>query len=146
MTKTSLRLLAEENGLDGEEMLLGPESFGAMLDSYGVGSVPAPSNPTPGDEGYFSGGYITQRHGSRPPNPGVTDAIQLETPVTEDLPPVEMAQNMARAIVDFYRLYYEVGHRESASSSVNVVSSSVSLLSFALVVVTSYVCDFGVQI
>jgi hypothetical protein len=57
-----------------------------------------------GDGGYYTGGYITQTHGSR--SGGITDAIQLETPATEVVPPVEMAKGFGRAIVEFYMFYY----------------------------------------
>jgi hypothetical protein len=44
----SIRLLAEEMGMNGEEIIIGPESFGAFLDKHEVGSVPSPSQVTPG--------------------------------------------------------------------------------------------------
>ena len=32
----------------GEELIVGPESFGALLSDYNVCSVPSPDNPHPG--------------------------------------------------------------------------------------------------
>jgi hypothetical protein len=56
-------------------LLRGPESLGASLEARGYSSLPGPQRPRPGQEAYFRGGYVTQRHGK-----GGLDAIQIETP------------------------------------------------------------------
>ncbi len=122
VTKTGVRLMAEENSIDGERLILGDDSFGALLAKYGVPSVPSPDEPTPGNPfwvpgpfrtlfsmligevNYFRGGYITQTYGSRDGD-SLTDALQLETPATE-VPDVEMAEGIGRAIVDYHNLFY----------------------------------------
>lgn len=59
------------------ELLRGPSSLGGLLAARGVPAVPAPSAPAPlVGEDYFSGGYNTDRHGSR--LGGFVDAIQIE--------------------------------------------------------------------
>jgi len=59
------------------DLLRGPNSLGGYLAEQGYRSVPGFDEPFPNEgEPYFSGGYITQRHGSR--ESGVIDAIQIE--------------------------------------------------------------------
>ena len=58
-------------------VLRGASSLGALLARNGFPSVPSPVDPAPAaaDE-YFTGGYITERHGSS--TGGSVDAIQVE--------------------------------------------------------------------
>lgn len=58
-------------------LVRGTTSLGAMFVKNGFPAVPSPSDPAPaaGDE-YFTGGYITERHGSS--TGGTVDAIQIE--------------------------------------------------------------------
>ena len=64
-------------GDSGTVLLRGPRSLGARLAAQGYASVPSPDAPAPlvGEE-YFSGGFNTERHGSR--TGGAVDAIQIE--------------------------------------------------------------------
>ena len=48
VNRTSVRLLAEEKNMEGEELLIGPESFGAMIESEGYKALPSPRQPSPG--------------------------------------------------------------------------------------------------
>jgi hypothetical protein len=64
-------------GVSAASLLRGPVSFGAQLATRGVPAVPSPSAPAPQPgEDYFTGGYNTQRHGSR--TGGLLDAVQVE--------------------------------------------------------------------
>jgi len=74
--RSSIRAVAgrSSSGLVG--LLRGPSSLGALLESRGFPAVPSPSQPAPGNDPYFTGGYDTDRHGSR--HGGQVDAIQLE--------------------------------------------------------------------
>jgi N-formylglutamate amidohydrolase len=77
--KSSIRNLASSSlvNLTFSELLRGPTSLGGYLAEEGYRSVPGFDEPFPVEgEPYFSGGYITQRHGSR--DSGVIDAIQIE--------------------------------------------------------------------
>lgn len=59
------------------EVLRGASSLGGMLARNGFPSVPSPSDPAPAvADAYFTGGYITGRHGSS--GGGSVDAIQIE--------------------------------------------------------------------
>jgi N-formylglutamate amidohydrolase len=73
---SSIRALAETSPLPFSRLLRGPESFGAFLGAVGVPSVPSPTEPTPGAAEYFTGGYDTDRHGSR--WGGTISAVQME--------------------------------------------------------------------
>ena len=51
------RLLGEETPLSGDDLIMGPESFGALLTKHRACSVPSPNNPWPsnGNECYVGG-------------------------------------------------------------------------------------------
>lgn len=62
----------------GAALIRGPRSLGSRLAALGVPAVPSDATPAPlVGEDYFTGGYNTERHGSR--IGGVTDAIQIES-------------------------------------------------------------------
>lgn len=57
-----------------------------------------------GEVKYFRGGFIThQEYGSRDDG-GLTDALQLETPVREE-PDSDLAIGIGKAIVDYHNLF-----------------------------------------
>jgi hypothetical protein len=76
--RSSIRALAAESGLRFSALLRGPASLGGLLQSAGYASVPGPVTPSPGEDPYFEGGYITRRYGSA--DGGRTGAVQIETP------------------------------------------------------------------
>ena len=73
---SSIRAVAETSALPFSQLLRGGQSFGACLGAGGIASVPSPAAPTPGAAEYFSGGYNTDRHGSR--HGGTVSGIQME--------------------------------------------------------------------
>ncbi|MGB1041305.1 MAG: T9SS type A sorting domain-containing protein, partial [Flavobacteriales bacterium] len=80
INKSSIRKLIGSNilNLSHADLLRGQYSFGTLLEKKGFPSIPSSSNPfTLIGEPYFTGGYITRRHGSRDNNGGL-DAIQIE--------------------------------------------------------------------
>lgn len=58
---SSLRLIAQTSSLSSSALLRGPTSLGGLLESR-VRAVPSPSDPSPGADDYFNGGYSTDRH------------------------------------------------------------------------------------
>jgi hypothetical protein len=59
------------------ELLRGTSSLGGLLEARGIPVVPGPTAAAPlVGEDYFSGGYNTDRHGSR--RGGLVDAVQIE--------------------------------------------------------------------
>ena len=75
-TQSSIRTLAVEADVPFSELLRGPTSLGGLLEGRGVPSVPSPSNPGPGADPYFNGGYSTARHGSQ--SGGPISGVQIE--------------------------------------------------------------------
>ncbi len=63
--KSSVRQLAADVNVSFAELIRGPSSLGGLLEARGYRSVPSPSDPDPGGNPYFTGGYNTERHGSR---------------------------------------------------------------------------------
>jgi len=74
--KSSIAALAQASPLSFSALLRGQTSFGAYLAGQAIRSVPSNTDPSPGSDSYFSGGYNTVRHGSR--NGGGVSGIQLE--------------------------------------------------------------------
>lgn len=83
----------------GVALLRGPNSLGALLAARGVPAVPSPADPAPrvGEE-YFTGGYNTERHGSR--DGAALDAIQIESHFTGIRDSAQSRGAFARALVD----------------------------------------------
>ena len=65
------------NTLNLSELLRGADSFGELYEMENYPAVPSQADPFPlDDESYFSGGYNTERHGSK--LDGNIDGIQIE--------------------------------------------------------------------
>jgi hypothetical protein len=76
VTLSSIRAVAASSPLPFSRILRGDRSFGALLAAQGIPSVPSPETFSPGTAAYFSGGYNTDRHGSR--HGGTVSGIQME--------------------------------------------------------------------
>ncbi|MEO0556980.1 MAG: hypothetical protein AAF170_02225 [Bacteroidota bacterium] len=74
--ESSLRALASAADLPFSALVRGQTSLGSLLEGQGVRAVPSGADPRPDDDPYFTGGYNTNRHGSR--QTGTIDAIQIE--------------------------------------------------------------------
>lgn len=61
VNSSSLRWIVERSGLPHTELLRGPLSFGAMLETNGFRATPSPRMPVP-TEPFFRGGYTIERH------------------------------------------------------------------------------------
>lgn len=75
-SRSSVRALVQSTGLNFSELLRGPTSFGALLATEEVASVPSPAAPSPGGAPYFAGGFNTRRYGSR--DRGTVSGVQFE--------------------------------------------------------------------
>jgi len=104
---TSLRAMGERNGLSVDDLMTGPNSFGALMQESGFAAVPSPDIPYPGNDLYFTGGYTTYTYGSK--YGGQVDAIQAETPwgvrCCDDMR-MAFAHAVAQDIVTFMEKYY----------------------------------------
>jgi hypothetical protein len=72
---SSIRVLAVD-AADFLELVRGPTSLGSRFEALGMPAVPSQSQPGPGDDPYFQGGYNTARHGSR--DGGLISGFQIE--------------------------------------------------------------------
>ena len=61
VTRSSLRLIAENGRLSYAQLLHGTESLGALLEAQGFPATPSPRMPVP-TEPFFRGGYTIARH------------------------------------------------------------------------------------
>lgn len=102
---------------DFARVLRGDLSLGALLgsrtdyDGGAYSATPSPLNPGPGSGQYFSGGYLTQRHGSGSTNGGPTlDAVQVEVTShyrqDSDAARSKLAADIAASLQNFLRLHY----------------------------------------
>lgn len=62
--RSSIREIGRDSPLPFAEVVRGAASFGGLMESEGIPAIPSPSNPMPGDDPYFTGGYSTREHGS----------------------------------------------------------------------------------
>lgn len=102
--QSSLRLLALSSPLTSAALLRGPTSLGGLLEPH-VPAVPSPSDPSPGADPYFDGGYSTSRHTAALPG------LQIESHFAgvRDTATSRAAfgDRLAAALVEFLRLHVE---------------------------------------
>jgi len=106
---SSIRSLAgmNVNNLTHSDLLHGLYSLGTMFAARGYAAVPGIDEPYPfSGEPYFSGGYITGRHGSS--DKGSVDAIQIEC--NQDVRFEETARNSFAAAAAAIFLNYLIKH------------------------------------
>ena len=103
---TSLRNLGHHTaGIhDFDDVLRGDVSYGHYLETEGFESVPSPTHPGPDGESYFSGGYNTQRHGSR--DGGVIDGIHIESSIPDLLDYMVYGYHLAKTTAHFIDQHY----------------------------------------
>jgi len=90
------------------ELVRGPTSIGGLLEAEGIRVVPSPKHPSPGDGGYFSGGFNSKQHGSR--YGGVIDSTQLEIHFSyiraRGMARARFSETLAYVIARFMELHY----------------------------------------
>lgn len=105
---SSVRSLIENSGVSLEEILCGEMSLGSLIEQAGYWAVPSPRQNTPGEQKYYSGGYISQSHGSK--HSGEIDSIQVEVPgeirVGNDELRNNFARDLARVVEQFHTHFY----------------------------------------
>jgi len=111
INESSIKALTNDNlqKLSHAELLRGEFAFGTLMDNSGFPSVPSQSDPFPEmDEPYFSGGYNTEKHGSR--GSGTIDAIQLEFNQSirfdEGVRDI-LTDSLVSVVIDFIDLHYQ---------------------------------------
>lgn len=99
----------------GVRLLRGPASLGDLLAARGFRAVPSSAEPAPlSGEEYFTGGYITERHGSL--DGGVIDAIQIECHFNGVRDSAGSRARFAGALTDGLRVFFERHYGWSGSS------------------------------
>ena len=89
--------------LDGSEWISGKTSVGAYLTSQGFKAVPSPEIPTPGDEKYFNGGYITRHYRSDAVR---TIQFELSGPMRKKDKRHDTARRLAAALSEFVPAHF----------------------------------------
>ncbi len=109
INSSSVRALATNSPLQFSDLIRGDKSLGALFEEAEIQAVPSLNQQNPGDGNkYFSGGYSTQRHGSR--DGGTIDGVQIEAYYAGLRDTKENRAKYARAITtvfnQFFRLHY----------------------------------------
>jgi N-formylglutamate amidohydrolase len=106
---STVRDLHAKRGGSAATLLRGPQSLGARLVEAGLRAVPSPAEPQPGDNPFFSGGYIVRVHAGAPETTKV-DGVQIECPRSgvRDTPEnrTRFARAAAGALLVFLRDHY----------------------------------------
>ncbi|XP_019405343.1 PREDICTED: uncharacterized protein LOC109319943 [Crocodylus porosus] len=113
---SSIQYLANQLGnVTFESLLRGHRSLGKFIEDQNkmYVCVPSPTNPSPKNGNYYSGGYITKTFGSR--YSGTVDAIQIELPqwVRDIKESPKFSKALAKAIMNFWQTNYCIhsGHQ-----------------------------------
>ncbi|MEL6698068.1 MAG: T9SS type A sorting domain-containing protein [Bacteroidota bacterium] len=120
--ESSIKHLVSHNlrRLTHAELLRGPQSLGSMLTQQGIPTVPSEDDPFPlTGEPYFSGGYNTQRHGSR--GGGQIDGIQIECHQSIRFDSVArgvFADSLSMSLIRYIQWHYESGFPQNACRAV----------------------------
>lgn len=98
------------NAYSKAALIRGPKSFGTLCEDKGYPAIPSSNQPFPvASEPYFSGGYNTDRHGSK--SGGTIDGIQIECHSTlrfNTSDRQDFADSLAGVILDYLMQHYFV--------------------------------------
>lgn len=108
--KSSFRALGTKPGIDFADLIRGPNSLGSLFEAVGFPAVPSQSQPDPGGNPFFSGGYNTARHGSR--DGGSMSGVQIECNYPGVRDNAQNRQAFADALADvlstFFPIFFEM--------------------------------------
>lgn len=104
VNKSSFKVLGSKPGMNFADLIRGPMSLGTLMELEGIPAVPSQSQPNPGGNPYFNGGYNTARHGSR--TSGAISGVQIECYYTgvrdTEVNRQAMAEALGRALGAFF--------------------------------------------
>jgi hypothetical protein len=106
--KTSINCLISKSIFGIDELLRGNRSLGGLLaNKFNLKVVPSPQYLHPLNNNYFSGGYITEVHGSFENSHHPFNSIQIEVPFSlRSEESVDLfAKKLADAIYEFYFIH-----------------------------------------
>ena len=101
-----MRSLSKKYSL--EEIIRGDVSLGGIMQNkFNLKTVPSPSYPSPQNNSYYNGGYITSIHGSYYPSPYSVNALQIEIPKIMRVDGVfeTYAKTIASSLYDYYFIH-----------------------------------------
>jgi hypothetical protein len=108
INKSSFKYLASIVPLTFSQLIRGSKSLGQFYDEGGYPAVPSPSQPNPGTDPYYDGGYTVATHGSK--NGGTIDAVLKElnySGIRDNDPNRKVfAKTFSRVIDRFIQLHY----------------------------------------
>lgn len=114
--QSSIRTLSQLSPLPFATVLRGSNSFGAMIVAEGYPAVPSPTDPNPGTNAYFNGGYNTDRYTSV--NGGTMDGLQIESNFDgvrdSAANRTAYAKALARVLEQTFAVHYGINLRETA--------------------------------
>ena len=122
---TSIKKLIQSNvlNLTNSDLLRGNSSLGTMFTAKGFPAVPSTDDRYPlSGQSYFSGGYNTERHGSK--TSGTIDGIQIECNQDvrfTDLARKDFASKTAAVFLDYLTKHYFPKLPETYCKTVGVV-------------------------
>lgn len=102
--QSSVRSLVQRSGHSFSTLLRGDDALGTLFENAGYPAVPSRQQPNPGTAPYFSGGYNTDRFGSR--SRGTVDAVQIEAHYTGVRDTPQSRSDFASALVDILEAYF----------------------------------------
>ena len=103
---STLRDLAVRIGGSPAALLRGPRSLGDLFTQGGIRAVPGPQEPQPGNNPFFSGGYIVRQHAAAPATTKV-DGLQIETYKTGLRDTAENRARFAKVAVDALTVFLQ---------------------------------------
>lgn len=113
--QSSIRALSQHSPLPFATVLRGSNSFGALIAAEGYAAVPSPTDPDPGGDPYFNGGYNTDRYSSV--NGGTIDGLQIESNMdgVRDTAAnrTAYAKALARVLEQIFAIHYGINLRET---------------------------------
>jgi hypothetical protein len=106
---STLADLHARRGGSAADLIRGPRSLGTLLAAGGLPATPSGPDPQPGNQPFFAGGYIVQRHAAAAGTSKV-DGLQIECPRpgVRDTPEnrARFGRITAAALLEFLREHY----------------------------------------
>ncbi|MBI3880238.1 MAG: hypothetical protein HY301_09255 [Verrucomicrobia bacterium] len=138
--QSSVRELNQRSPFNFATLLRGSNGLGTLLASNGFPSVPSASDPDPGANSYFNGGYNTDAHSSV--NGGTISGVQIECNYTNvrdsSVHRLTFATNLAASLEVYFSNHFAMNLRDGApniSTVTNLVineDTSTSALPFTI--------------
>jgi hypothetical protein len=114
-TSSSIRTLATTGTRTLAQLVRGPTSLGTLFETAGFPAVPGTTQPSPGADPYFNGGYNTALYGSRAG--GTIDGVQIESHFEGVRNDDTSRRRFADALVDVMTAYFQQNYGMSLTGT-----------------------------